>query len=71
MQITMTQAEKAMMGSHTFSQLGLSMMMLRLRCMYEKSHTAETLKKCTDDINVFLKKYEKIMAADYATIISL
>jgi len=58
-------------GNHTFSQLGLSMMMMRLKRMYDKSPTHEVLKKCTDEINAFLAKYEKIMAADYAVMSKL
>ena len=71
MQITTTQAEKAMSGNHTFGQLGLSMMMLRLKRMYDQSPTPEILKKCTDEINSFLKKYEKIVVADYAIMSKL
>ena len=65
MQVTTEQAKKAMNGNHTFTQLGLSMLMLRLKRIYEQSPTSETLKNCTDEINFFLKKYEKIMVADY------
>lgn len=71
MRITTGQAEKAMKGNHTFSQLGLSMMMLRLKRMYSKQNTSDILQKCTDEINAFLAKYENIMAADYAVMSKL
>jgi len=66
MQITTKQAEKILNGNYTFSQLGLSMMMLRLKRLFNENPTAEVLQKCTNEINMFLKKYEKIMAMDYA-----
>lgn len=69
MQITTQQAEKILNGNYAFSQLGLSMMLLRLRRMYDQS--PDTLKKCTGEINIFLKKYEKIMSADYAIMAKL
>lgn len=71
MNVTMKQAEKAMTGNHTFSQLGLSMMMLRLKRMYEQKPIPEILKKCTDEINTFLQKYESIMVVDYAVMSKL
>ena len=71
MQITMEQAKKVLNGSQVFSQLGLSMMMLRLKRMYNQEPTPETLKNVTNEINIFLKKYENIMTADYAVMSSL
>ena len=71
MQVTMKQAEKAFSGDHTFSQLGFSMLMWRLKRMYDQSSTPEVLSKCTEEINGFLKKYESIMAVDYAVISEL
>lgn len=71
MHVTIKQVEKAITGDYNFSQLGLSMMMLRLKRLYDKSPTAEVLKKSTDEINAFLKKYEQIMSADYAVLSGL
>jgi len=67
----MRQAEKAMSGNHTFSQLGLSMMMSRLKRMYDQKPTSETLQKCTDEINIFMEKHKRIMTMDYAVISKL
>ncbi|MCL2387610.1 MAG: hypothetical protein FWC89_08710 [Defluviitaleaceae bacterium] len=71
MRITTNQAEKAMTGGHVFSQLGLSMLLQRLKRMYSDKPTPETLQKCTEEINIFLEKYKKIMTADYAILSSL
>ena len=71
MNVTMNQAEKVLSGNHTFSQLGLSMLLMRLKRLYDQSPTAMTLKKCTDEINVFLKKYERVMGSDYEIISKL
>jgi len=64
----MEQAKKALAGSHTFSQLSLSLMMFRLKRMYEQNPTGATLTKCTEEINAFLDKYSKIMTADYSIL---
>lgn len=71
MQVTTKQAEKILGGNYTFSQLGLSMMMLRLKRLWCENPTPEILQKCTNEINMFLKKYEKIMSADYAIMSKL
>lgn len=71
MQITIKQTEDAMNGNHKFSQLGFSMLMWRLKRMYEEESTAEILRKCTEEINGFLMKYESIMADDYLVISKL
>ena len=71
MQVTMKAAEKAMNGNHTFSQLGFSMLMWRLKRMYDQEPTSGILQKCTDEINTFLQKYKSIMADDYAVISNL
>ena len=71
MQASTRQVEKVLTGNHTFSQLGFSMLMWRLKRAYDQSSTPEILSKCTSEINDFLVKYEKIMAADYAVISKL
>lgn len=71
MQVTTKQAEKAMSGNHTFNQLGFSMLMWRLKRLYDEETTAETLGKCTEEINAFLQKYKSIMSADYGVLSSL
>ena len=71
MQVTTNQAKKVMDGDYTFSQLGFSLLLARLKFLYEKETTAASLKKCTDEINNFLEKYQMIMANDYAVISKL
>ena len=71
MNITSAQAQKILSGSQSFSQLGFSMLLTRLRGMYVKNPTGETLAKCTNEINVFLGKFDSIMANDYSMISKL
>lgn len=69
MNVTSAQVQKILSGSYTFSQLGFSMLSTRLKGLYAKDPSYETLKECTGEINTFLQKYENTMAADL-TIIS-
>ena len=71
MQVNTRQAEMAMNGNHSFRQLGFSMLLWRLKRMYGQEPTLDTLKRCTEEINVFLEKYKNIMSADYAIISDL
>ena len=71
MQVSMKQAEKAMGGNLIFTQLGFSMLMWRLKRIYDKDATSDILKKCTDEINSFLRKHEGIMNADFAVLSNL
>ena len=61
-----SQFEKIIMGKekHKFSMLGLSLLFSRLNTMYEKNPTPEQLNKCVEEVNGFVKKYEKIVARD-------
>ena len=71
MNITAEQAEIILTGSHKFSQLGLSMMITRLKSIYAKDASQEVLQKCTEEINEFLRKYSSILTADYVIISKL
>ena len=71
MTVTPRQTEKLLKGNQSFSQLGFSMMLTRLKTVYSKDPSTATLQKCTDEINAFLKKYHMIMGGDYAVISKL
>ncbi len=66
MKINSTQAQKLLTGNQTFSQLGFSMLLTRLKGQYAKDPSS--LSKYTAEINTFLSKFTAIMAADYAII---
>ncbi|MDR0379266.1 MAG: hypothetical protein LBI62_04885 [Candidatus Accumulibacter sp.] len=71
MNATTTQVQKILTGNSTFSQVGFSMLLTRLKRTYSKDPSPASLQKCADEINAFLQKYAPIMAADYATISKL
>ena len=68
MQITSQKSEKLLCGNQSFSQLGFSMMVTRLRGAYAKDPSQAIVQKATNEINTFLTKFESIMANDYAII---
>ena len=68
MNITTVQAKKILTGNHSFSQLGFSMLVTRMKKIYGNDPTPQTLNRCTDEINAFLTKYQMIMESDYAII---
>ena len=71
MSVTIAQAQKVLTGNISFSQLGFSLLVTRLRGVYSKNPSQETLKKCTEEINTFLQKFASIMAADFGLISKL
>ena len=71
MNVTSAQVKKILTGSQTYTQLGFSMMITRLKGIYSKSPSPETLQKCTDEINTFLVKFASIMATDFAIVSKL
>ena len=71
MSITADQAKKILVGNYTFSQLGFSMFVTRLKGVYAKDSSQEVLLRCTAEINTFLGKYKIIMGADFAVISQL
>jgi len=71
MKITPQQTEKLLKGNHKFSQLGFSLLLTRLKGVYTKTPTPETLKACNVEMNAFLGKFQSIMSADYAIIAKL
>ncbi|MDR0324685.1 MAG: hypothetical protein LBI19_01145 [Oscillospiraceae bacterium] len=71
MAVTIQQVRKLLQGQHTFSQLGFSMLLTRLKFLYANEPAPETLENCAKEINAFLGKYHTVMAADIAVIDSL
>lgn len=71
MNISTLQAQKVLTGNHSFVQLGFSMLITRMKNVYSKDPTPQTLQKCTDEINTFLLKYQSIMGEDFATVSKL
>lgn len=69
MKASQQQVEKLLQGNHTFSQLGFSMLLTRLKGLYAKDPSG--IGKYTSEINVFLEKFNSIMANDYAIISKL
>ncbi|MCL1884404.1 MAG: hypothetical protein FWF81_11735 [Defluviitaleaceae bacterium] len=66
MQVTSQQAERILKGNQSFSQLGFSMLITRLKRTYTQNPSNSTLLNCTAEINNFLNKFTSIMSADYA-----
>ena len=71
MKITIQQTEKLLKSGLSFSQLGFSMMLTRLKTVYDKSPSQATLQSCMEEINSFLVKFATIMGADYDKISKL
>jgi len=71
MNITPEQLHKILTGSYSFSQLGFSMLITRLKGIYSKDPSPYTLQSCTREANAFLNKYSNVMAADCSTIAEL
>ena len=71
MKVTTKQTEKLLLEKHVFSQLGFSMLLMRLKSAYIKDPTKETLDKCMGEINTFIQKFEAMMSKDIAKISEL
>jgi hypothetical protein len=54
-----------------FNQLAFSLMYTRLKTMYQKSPTAETVNACTQQINDLFAKYGHLMNDDYKLATSI
>jgi len=59
------QVQKILAGNQTFSQLGFSMLMTRLRGVYSRDKSEDSLIKCAGEINSFVSKYGAIMEEDF------
>ncbi|MDR0515988.1 MAG: hypothetical protein LBH25_02990 [Fibromonadaceae bacterium] len=68
MAITNTQVEKLLTGHHVFSYLNFSMLIVRMKMLYMKNPSPDTLSNCAKEITGFLEKFKTGMGADYALI---
>jgi len=71
MKITSQQAEKLLSENHSFSQLGFSMMLTRLKRLYADEPSNEILEKAMNEINIFLDKFKGVLKNDYEIITKL
>ncbi len=69
MQVTQQQAKKLLTGSQTFSLLGFSMMITRLKTLYARDPSK--LESFTAEINKFMSSFSSVMRDDYAIISKL
>ncbi|MFP3153657.1 hypothetical protein LQZ18_04365 [Lachnospiraceae bacterium ZAX-1] len=69
MNITLAQTEKLLKGNYTFTQLGFSMMITRLKIVY--AGDLSSLPLCTKEINSYLAKFSSAMIQDYEVISKL
>ena len=68
MKVTLQQTERLMLEKHAFSQLGFSMLLMRLKSVYLKNPSQDTLNECMVEINTFIQKFESMMSKDIAKI---
>jgi len=57
--------------NHQFSQLGLSLLVTRLKREFSKEPSDTLLQRSTQEINGFLKKYEKVLGKDHSLLSTL
>jgi len=68
MKVTLQQTERLLLEKHVFSQLGFSMLLMRLKSVYLKNPSQDTLNECMVEINTFIQKFESMMSKDIAKI---
>ncbi|MCL2182507.1 MAG: hypothetical protein FWB85_03440 [Chitinispirillia bacterium] len=68
MQLSPQQAEKLLKGNHAFSLWSLSMLITRLKGVYDINPTPEVLDSCCGELSAFITKFAKIMGKDYTLI---
>lgn len=68
MKVTVEQTEKLLSGNHSFSQLGLSMMMTRMKKTYLANPSQAALEKSTNELNLFFDKFKSIAEKDFGII---
>ena len=71
MKIDLEQTEKLLKEKHSFSQLGFSMLLMRLKAVYVKEPSESTLQTCMNEINTFLQKFAAVMSKDLEVIKNL
>lgn len=70
MKLTDAQVQKVLShgGSIQTSQLGMNLMLTRLKGMYAKQPTPATVSQCASEINGFLQKFAAVMQKDYEAL---
>ena len=68
MTVSSQQAERLLNGSHTFKQLGFSMLLTRLKMVFAKDSSPSSIEYCAEEINAFLEKFSTIMKEDLVII---
>ena len=68
MKLMPEQTEKLLTGSQMFTNIAFSMMVTRMKSLYEKNPSQTMLQTCTDEINAFINKFSLIMIEDCKTI---
>jgi len=71
MKVTPQQAEKLLKGNYTFTLWSFSMLLTRLKSVYAKDPSSITIQNVTKELNIFIEKFSKVMASDYAVISKL
>jgi hypothetical protein len=69
--ISPKQVRRLLLEEHSFSQLGFSMMLTRLKGIYASDPSHEVLEDAAEEINAFLGKFKGIMKNDLAIISEL
>lgn len=67
MKLSENQVRKLLQSSGAIqtSQLGLNLMLTRLKGLYSKQPTPAVLSQCANEINGFLQKFAAVMQKDY------
>ena len=68
MNVTIQQMEKLLHGQYTFKQWAFSMLLTQLKNKYAVEPTQENLELCANEMNIFLDKYQAILAHDFSII---
>ncbi|WP_461256196.1 hypothetical protein [Treponema sp. R80B11-R83G3] len=68
MEVSVSQTEKLLKGDFKFDLLAFSMFLTRLKEIYVKNPSRQTLENCNIAMNEFFKKAKQSMIADYAKI---
>ena len=71
MSITPPQTKKLLLEDRSFSQLGFSMLLTRLKGLYAQDPSEESLHNSMIEINMFLGKFKGIMKNDCEIISKL
>jgi CheY-like chemotaxis protein len=68
--VTVEQTERLLLffANLKFSQIGFSMLLMRMKTLYAQYPTKETLQTFAEEITAYIEKYKILMAADYDII---